>query len=208
MKPSFVVAVSGVPGAGKSTLIQIVGKALGGASTLHFDDYGGSSVFPEDFSTWLASGGDPNEWKTPDMVRDLQTLRSGLSTSHPRSGITIEPTPIVILEEPFGRARSEIIAYVDFAAHLRVPLDVVLIRLVRRMLVEDTLCAEAERQGCPQVVESLFQLYLEDGWRELMQYTEKLAADSADIILDGMQAAEELASQLSDAIRLRYGDEV
>lgn len=207
MKPSFVVAVSGVPGAGKSTLIQSVGKAFGGASTLHFDDYGGTSVFPEDFTTWLAFGGDLDEWKTPDMVRDLQTLRSGLSASHPRSGITIEPTPIVILEEPFGRARQEISAHVDFAAHLRVPLDVVLIRLVRRMLVEDALCAEAERQGCSQVVESLFQMYLKHGWRELMQHTEKLAADSADIALDGMQTVEELASQLIDTIRLRCGDE-
>ena len=201
MKPGFIVAVSGVPGAGKSTLIQSVSKAFGSASTLHFDDYGGTSVFPEDFNAWLASGGDPNEWETPYMVRDLQTLRSGLSASHSRSGTTIEPTPIIILEEPFGRARQEISAQVDFVAHIHVPLDVVLIRLVRRMLAEDALCTEAEQQGCPQIVENLFRMYLNGGWRELMQHTEKLATNSADVILDGIQTSEELSSQLIEMIR-------
>lgn len=206
MKPVFVIAVSGIPGAGKSTLIQSVSQAFGSATTLHFDDYGGTSVFPEDFSTWLASGGDPDEWKTPDMVRNLHKLRAGLSASHPRSGITIEPTPIVILEEPFGRARQEVRAHVDFAAHLRVPLDVVLVRLVRRMLAEDMLCAEAERQGCAQVVENLFRMYLADGWRELMQHTEELAAGCADIILDGMQNSEDLTAQLVEKVKAEIAD--
>jgi len=128
-------------------------------------------------------------------------LRSGFAALHPRSGMAIEPQPVVILEEPFGRARQEISSHVDFVAHIHLPLDVVIIRLVRRMLAEDALCAEAERQGCRQIVENLFRMYLNDGWRELMQHTEKLAADSADVVLDGMQDTEDLAAQIIEAVK-------
>jgi uridine kinase len=55
----FVIAVSGPPGAGKSTTIRKLVARLGDAVALYFDDYEASSIYP-DMAPWLATGADPN----------------------------------------------------------------------------------------------------------------------------------------------------
>jgi len=197
----FVVVVSGVPGSGKSTLVSGVAEALGEAVTLHFDDYGGTSIYPEDFKAWLQSGADPNDWKTPQLVQDLRTLRGGVTVLHPRSGVSLEPKPIIVVEEPFGRAREEMDVNVDFSAHINLPLDLALVRLLRRMLAEDAAKEEAKRLGCLDIVESLSEMFLDDGMRGLLLQSDVQAARSANIILDGTQTPEDLKTELIKTLK-------
>ena len=160
-----------------------------------------TSIYPEDFKAWLQSGADPNDWKTPQLVQDLQSLRAGVAVSHPRNGVSLEPKPVIVVEEPFGRARDEMNANVDFAAHINLPLDLALVRLLRRMLAEDAAKVEAKRRGCLAIVESLSGMFLDDGVRGLFLQSDTQAARNADIILNGTLTPENLTAELIAALR-------
>ena len=51
----FIIAVAGMPGAGKSTLIHNAMQVLGDADSLHFDDYTRGSDYPN-IPEWVAAG--------------------------------------------------------------------------------------------------------------------------------------------------------
>lgn len=195
------MVISGVPGSGKSTLVRSVAEALGEAVTLHFDDYGGTSIYPNSFKEWIRAGADPNVWQTPQLVQDLQSLRSGVAVTHPFSGISIEPKPVIVVEEPFGRAREEMNTNVNFAAHIALPLDLALIRLLRRMLAEDAAEVEAKRLGCPAIAEALSGTFLDEGMRGVFLESDRQAAQSADLVLDGRQTPEDLKTALTAVLR-------
>jgi uridine kinase len=99
----FIIAVAGMPGAGKSTLIRNAIRVLGDADSLHFDDYTRSSDYPQ-IPEWVAHGCDPNEWLSPGLVEDLVRLKRGQSVLTPHTARTVNPRRYLLLEEPFGRA--------------------------------------------------------------------------------------------------------
>jgi uridine kinase len=128
----LAVVISGTSGAGKTSLVRKTAALLGEAVCLHFDDYKPVSMYPADLTAWVASGSNPNEWRTPQLADDLRALRSGCPISVPGSAERTEPKPYIVLEDPFGRAREEMASSIDFAAYIDVPLDVAMARKLRR----------------------------------------------------------------------------
>ena len=127
--PSYVVAVAGTSGAGKTTLVRAVVRVLEDAAALFFDDYEATSTYPEDWTAWWRAGGDPDAVQTPVLAADLRALRDGVPINDPRSGLPIDPAAFVVVDEPFGRARTEVRDLVDFVAcldGLRDPEDLAL----------------------------------------------------------------------------------
>ena len=112
---AFVVAVSGTSGAGKSTVVDGIASAvaLSGrhAVALHFDDYADMSQLPEDLVGWLERGAKPDEWRTDRLANDLMTRVN-----------SAEPDTVIIVEEPFGRARTPMRKLFDLAIHIDLPL--------------------------------------------------------------------------------------
>src|SRR4051812_8185094 len=98
----FVLAIGGTSGAGKSTLGANLVARLGNAIALYFDDYEASSTYP-DITKWLADGGDPNQFQTPQLGADLRGLRAGAAIALPHNGQVVQPARVIVLEEPFGR---------------------------------------------------------------------------------------------------------
>jgi uridine kinase len=110
---SFVIAIAGSSGAGKTTLVKLVSQLLRDAVTFYFDDY---SEYPQDLTQWLAQGADPRQWHTPHLVTDLQTLKAGIPVvlselAHRHraalgekefSGV-LKPARFIVTDEPFGR---------------------------------------------------------------------------------------------------------
>lgn len=180
---AFVVAVSGMSGAGKSSVVRKTVEQLGNATALHFDAYAADSIYPPDLRDWLRRGADVDEWKTPRLAADLRELRSG-------------PFEFVLVEEPFGRTRAELRDVIDLAAHLDVPTDVLLARRLLRRLEE-----EREQYG-DQVLDRLHRDLREHlaADRSLELAGAASAKAAADVILDGTKMIDEIAETLAREI--------
>jgi len=192
----IVVAVSGMSGAGKSSVLRHTTSLLPNSVLLHFDDYEDVSTFPPDLGIWLREGGDLSEWKTPQLAIDLEKLREGFTISLPGNRGIVEPADYIFIEEPFGKSRFETAQHIDFSAHLDVPLDVLLARRILRRLTE-------ERESIGDKLEELLlndiKGYLNTG-RDLNIHGNELPKSHADLVLDGQKSIEASAEQLVTAL--------
>lgn len=181
---AFVVAISGMSGAGKSSVVRRTLDRLGNATALYFDDYMSVSTYPADLLDWLARGADVDEWKTPQFAADLRSVR--------RSG----EHAFVLVEEPFGRRRAEVRDLIDVSAHIDVPADVLLARRLLRRLTE-----EREQFGnelLHRLHRDLTEHLTTDRSLEIAGAASARAA--ADIVLDGRKSIDELADVLAGEI--------
>jgi uridine kinase len=195
---TYVICIAGTSGAGKTTLTRALSRRCDDASVVSFDDYAyaAPSVVPSDSFRWLAEGADPAAWHVPNLTADLLELRQGRSIHHPGTRHVITPTPIIVLEEPFGRSRPELAMVIDFVAVLDTPLDVALARRLLRDLRSD----EASRLPSVSSRHSgLLEAYL-DGIRDLYITVQRLALEQADIVLDGLSPPEVMVDKITSLL--------
>jgi uridine kinase len=195
----FVIAISGPSGAGKSTAVRNLVARLSDATALYFDDYEASSVYP-DITQWLSDGADPNQFQTPRLSADLRALRAGVAIAHPQSDELIQPSRIVVLEEPFGRARDELAGLIDFVVCVELPLEIALARKLLRML--DFYLAEQTADAFAKQLQFLLPWYLESG-RELYAMVQRRVLQNCDLVADGMLPPDKLADTIADAVKSR-----
>lgn len=198
---SYVVAVSGMSGAGKTSLVLRTVELLGDAVALHFDDYMSVSTYPHDLRQWLEEGADVDVWKTPRLAEDIRSLRAGRAIALPGSGTVVEPADVLVIEEPFGKMRREMAGLIDFAVHIDVPADVLLARRLLRRLSE-----EREQFG-ERLLEQLQQdleHHVASG-RLLQARGALVARDAADLVLEGTKSVDEMARAVVEAVRGRRG---
>src|SRR5262245_10253707 len=135
-KASYVVAISGMSGAGKTSVVRRTVELLGDAVALHFDDYISVSTYPPDLRVWMEEGADVEVWKTPQLADDIRSLRAGKAITLP-GGAVVEPADVLVIEEPFGKMRKEMAGLIDLAVHIDVPQDILLARRLLRRLSEE-----------------------------------------------------------------------
>jgi uridine kinase len=195
---AFVVSISGTSGAGKSSVIEKAAAHLSSSCTLHFDDYVTLGQDIAQIRAWVDAGTDLDAIKTPGLADDLRGLRARVAVRPPAGGRRIEPADFIILEEPFGRARAELSSLIDFAVFIDTPADVA---QARRLLRE----IEAGRREPARLVgeiEIQLNAYLAAA-RDAYLAAGNVVRASADIVLDGMRNADELAAALVAEIRRR-----
>jgi uridine kinase len=229
----YVVAVSGISGSGKTTLCQLIAQLLGDATTLHFDDYATADTLPANVMPWMRSGADPETvpvelaaWvrdgvdpdriHSPELTRAVRALRSGTPVVHPRTHAVIQPARWLIVDEPFGRERSEIAELIDFVVYIDLPLDIGFLRRLRRDTAfahenilerasEDASCDPA--QHCNALVteiERMMSVYLCVG-RAVYSEIQRRVSRNCDLSVDGMLAPELLAEKVAAALRAADG---
>jgi uridine kinase len=198
----FVIAVAGASGAGKSELVKALVQELGDAVALFFDDYHPkrvpSSSYPKDMAQWLAEGANPDHWDTPQMIADLQALLRGETITHPTSREALVPATFIVIEEPFGRARTPLKPLIDYVIALNTPPEVA---LARRILRESEYPYFQEHPD--RFVLSLLKylrIYLELG-RPLYLAASECALKDCDLVLDGLKPMSELVKEAMQQVR-------
>jgi uridine kinase len=201
--PSFVIAISGPSGAGKTSLVQKVTSLLEDAISFYFDDYASVSKYPSNFSEWIEEGADPNQWKTPQLLKDLQRLRSGEAISLPTHKGMIKAATFIVMEEPFGKERSEMSGLIDFVACIDLPLEVA---LARRLLRDIEWCvSERDPAYLAAYLKEYLTGYLRGATREMYLEVNARVLENCDLVLDGVKPLDELADEIVAAIKTKLG---
>jgi uridine kinase len=198
----FVIAIGGPSGSGKSSVVNRVASLLGDAVTLFFDDYASVSSYPSDLRAWYREGANPDEWRTPVFAADVLALRGGRAVSPPGGTARREPAEYVVIEEPFGRERQEMRTAIDLVAIIDLPLEVALVRVVRRA-IEPGLVDPAASAGCLSSLNQFLNGYVDLGLYDLYRVINRRALASCDVALDGLRPVDELADQVVRAARAR-----
>jgi uridine kinase len=194
----FIIAVAGMPGAGKSTLIHHAMQALGDADSLYFDDYTRGTDYPN-IPQWVAAGCDPNQWISPGLSDHLALLKTGQSILTPNTARRVEPRRFILMEEPFGRGRRVIAQYIDMSVAIELPIEVALARrLLRDINTTDMLGAP---QKARDHVESYCRRFLFESRRELILTGQRWALKDCDLVLNGTRPMAELTDQFVAAVK-------
>lgn len=196
LKAATVVCICGFLAAGKTTLIRGLSDKHDGAAVLIFDEYGKHCEWPKDFAQWISQGADPSCVGNPRLRQDLESLLAGQSIQHPLDEHTISSSPVILLEDPFGRTRPDIKDLIDLVLFVDLPTDLSVLRLAQRALGLDSSLSHENLSGLPKddLVQRIgnAQRKLDDYARHRVMYTTLIqpVRATADVILDAMKPAE------------------
>ncbi|MCH9610080.1 MAG: Uridine kinase [Chlamydiales bacterium] len=194
---SIIIGISGVSGSGKTEVTHALSQILNDASTIFWDDFETLSGYPSDYIEWYKKSGDYAEWKTPHLADTLGQLKKGIPLICPATRKQLQSTPFIIYDAPLGRKHLETGKYIDFLVFLNVPLDITLIRRLRRdYFNKEPFDLDA--------VKCELDFYEKEA-RPLFLDIENLK-QGADLLVDGMQSTDMITDSIAKEIQKRYGN--
>lgn len=173
-----VVAVSGVSGAGKTTIVKQLATKLS-CPFLLFDDHTDKSTYPQNMKLWLKNGANVSLIKTPKFVSSLEGL---LAKSNSR---------YIFIEEPFGKERDSISSLIDYVVLLDQPMELCLARIIKR------------HTGYPDSIASI-SIYLnnyEDHFRDIYISAANQVRNNADLIFKEVTSIENTTNYISNWLK-------
>jgi uridine kinase len=196
---SYIVAVAGAAGAGKTSLVRELLSVVADSSAIYIDDYQRITNEPvQQLSRWLENGADFDALDIPVLGEHLARLKRGESVTEPVRLTPIAARKFVFFETHFGRAHRDTGAHIDLLVWLDTPNEVSLARNIRGLLAPmlpgGGVTPSAERLAA---LSGYLLKYIDDVRPLLTLQAEKVSAD-ADVRLDGTLGAHENALRLRD----------
>ena len=190
MMPAPIIAISGHPGGGKTSLTKALRDRLG-VPALHYDDYETiTSLSPAKVRDWIKRGSNYDEIELDRLVHQMKLV----SEHQPRPAC-------VLLDTLLGRAHRETGELIHTLIWIDTPPDIALARKISE--------AAGRARATPEDSTAFV------GWLEsyLAHYMGFIAGTyavqrervrpTADVILDGSAPLEELVDEAASAIKQR-----
>ncbi len=121
----------------------------------------------------------------------------------------VEPAPIIVIDEPYGRLRADVAPLLDFVVCIDLPLHIALARRLTRQIRTAQGWAEnaADDAGRlavlnwnTQMLRGFLDAYLDFGHRAYAFQRDHLLA-SCDLVVDGLGSVDEIVEKVADAVR-------
>jgi shikimate kinase len=191
----FVLALSGIPGAGKTTLTQAFRQRFGQIQVIYYDHFQTiTQMTHAQVNDWFARGADPNEFDLARLVSELSRQTQPVESAERR--------PLLLFETPFGRLHRTTGAFIDFLVWVDTPLDVALARATLAFL------NIAQRDRSPAAAGEFIKWqtqYMKNYpvIRPMYVAQREAISTSADLILDGAKPPDESVALIVAAIAER-----
>ena len=174
------VAVSGVSGAGKTTIVKLLAKEFD-CPFLLFDDHTDKSTYPKDMKNWLKNGANVSLIKTPKLISSLETL------------ISKNGSRFIFVEEPCGRERDSLSALIDYVVFLDQPIELCLSRIIKRHTEQPTL-------DSINSISNYLDKY-EDHFREIYISAANQVRKNSNLVFDEVLSIEATANYISNWLK-------
>lgn len=170
----LVVAISGVSGGGKTTIVKHLSERLQNSKTLFFDDYDFDG--PDDIIDWVDNGANYDKWNLSQLIRALEALLT-------------EPLDYIFLDFPFAYKHSKASILIDFAVFIDTPLDIAM----ARRIIRDYKNSSKEKI---LIEMKNYDLQGRRGYLEML----RTVKPNSDFIVDGTLSESEIGDKIFERI--------
>ena len=129
---TWVIAICGTMGGGKSTLAEHAASALPDCSVIFEDDHNRMTERSlVEIEGWFSRGGPVDEFDLSDVIAQLTKLCPDKLTNVVANAASAHR--IVLLETHFGRLHSGLRPWIDFQVWINTPADIAVARKVMQL---------------------------------------------------------------------------